>query len=58
MPGRLLVLTSDGQAVATWDVSLTTRTSGHAGMSGDGTDLHEVVQVSLRIDQPRRSPDE
>ncbi|MEU4579707.1 hypothetical protein [Nonomuraea sp. NPDC023979] len=53
VPGRLRVLTRDGQAAATLDVSLTTRTAGQTGMSIHGTDLHKVVQVSLRIDRPQ-----
>lgn len=53
VPCRLLVLTSDGQAAATLDISLTTRTAGLAGMSVHGTDLHNAVRVSLRIDHPQ-----
>lgn len=53
VPGRLLVLTSDGQATATLDVSLTTRTSGRAGMSVHGTDLHGILHLTLRVDHPR-----
>ncbi|MEV0149992.1 MULTISPECIES: hypothetical protein [unclassified Nonomuraea] len=53
VPCRLLVLTTDGHAAAALDISLTTRTAGHAGTSVHGTDLHGVVQMSLRIDHPK-----
>ena len=53
MPCRLLGLTSDGQAAAAMDVSLTNRTAKHAGTSIHGTDLHGVVRVSLRVGHPQ-----